>query len=365
MILIRPLDFEATPAYTLTVSANDEGSPSLAASVPFVINIIDENDNAPIILTAIAQVQENAPVEKPILTLRATDADSGLNGQIKFKIVDQSPTNAFHLKGDKIYAEAALDREAVEQYELLIEASDLGQPALSSQRQITIIVTDQNDNAPRWVGVRAGAVDVSTQSVSKPIALMRAIDDDAGLNGSVGYRLLTRGSDDLFTMTADGQLFLSEPLRNPAPLYRLSVEAMDRTDLSGRSARKVNDFDRRSIEVPFTVIAAMQSSALNFATKEYRFEVAEDAKVGTEIGNVRASGVSGGKVEYFVTDAHSNSSSATGKMEQLTIDVDEKSGQLRVVAPLDRETTQGALFLSVHAVNTGANGPQAAHCTLI
>lgn len=57
MILIRPLDFETTPAYTLTVSANDEGSPSLAASVPLVINIVDENDNAPIILTALGQVQ--------------------------------------------------------------------------------------------------------------------------------------------------------------------------------------------------------------------------------------------------------------------------------------------------------------------
>jgi hypothetical protein len=57
MILIRPLDFEETPAYTLTVSANDEGSPSLAASVPLVINVIDENDNAPIIVTAVGQVQ--------------------------------------------------------------------------------------------------------------------------------------------------------------------------------------------------------------------------------------------------------------------------------------------------------------------
>lgn len=76
-------------------------------------------------------------------------------------------------------------------------------------------------------------------------------------------------------------------------------------------------------------------------------------------------GVFTGKIEYFVTDARSNSSSTTAaNTQQLTIDVDEKSGRLRVVAPLDRETTQGALFLTVHAVNTGATGPQAAHCTV-
>lgn len=96
------------------------------------------------------------------------------------------------MKGDKIYAETTLDREKIEQYQLLIQASDLGQPALSSQRQIAIIITDQNDNAPRWVGVRAGTVDASSQNVNKPIAQMRAVDVDAGLNGSVGYRL-TRG----------------------------------------------------------------------------------------------------------------------------------------------------------------------------
>jgi hypothetical protein len=124
--------------------------------------------------------------------LSATDADSGLNGQIKFEIVDQSPKNDFRLQGDKIFAETVLDREIVEQYQLLIVASDLGQPALTSQRLITIIVTDQNDNAPKWVGVRAGTVDASSQTVSKSIAVMKAVDIDAGVNGSVGYRL-TRG----------------------------------------------------------------------------------------------------------------------------------------------------------------------------
>ena len=44
---IRPLDREKISQYVLIVKSSDRGSPSQSTSVKVIINILDENDNAP------------------------------------------------------------------------------------------------------------------------------------------------------------------------------------------------------------------------------------------------------------------------------------------------------------------------------
>ena len=46
---VKPLDREVTPNYTLTLVARDTQDPSMSSTAQLIINIMDMNDNPPII----------------------------------------------------------------------------------------------------------------------------------------------------------------------------------------------------------------------------------------------------------------------------------------------------------------------------
>lgn len=63
----------------MTVQAQDAGKPMLSSTVTVYINVIDENDNAPVFETNSynVDVYENATVNVPVVAVMATDRDSG------------------------------------------------------------------------------------------------------------------------------------------------------------------------------------------------------------------------------------------------------------------------------------------------
>lgn len=65
--------------YVMTVQAQDAGKPMLSSTVTVYVNVIDENDNAPVFETNTYNVDiyENATVNTVVATVMATDRDSG------------------------------------------------------------------------------------------------------------------------------------------------------------------------------------------------------------------------------------------------------------------------------------------------
>lgn len=63
----------------MTVQAQDAGKPMLSSTVTVYVNVIDENDNAPVFETNgyNVDVYENATVNTIVATATATDRDSG------------------------------------------------------------------------------------------------------------------------------------------------------------------------------------------------------------------------------------------------------------------------------------------------
>ena len=83
-----------------------------------------------------------------------------------------------------------LDREAVAQYVVTIEASDHGTPnRLSSQIELVIDVTDVNDNAPVFeenvYSVNLG----EGSSINSVVIWIQATDQDIGRNAEISYTL--------------------------------------------------------------------------------------------------------------------------------------------------------------------------------
>ena len=74
---------------TCIIVAFDRGTPSLSANATLIIELIDENDNTPVVHGTpingnVSRFAE--PGEIVIYKINTTDADSGLNGEIQFKL---------------------------------------------------------------------------------------------------------------------------------------------------------------------------------------------------------------------------------------------------------------------------------------
>lgn len=65
--------------YILVVQAQDNGQPSLSTTLTVYCNVLDLNDNAPVFdpQSYSQEIYENVTIGTPVLTVMATDRDSG------------------------------------------------------------------------------------------------------------------------------------------------------------------------------------------------------------------------------------------------------------------------------------------------
>ena len=96
-----------------------------------------------------AEVKENSDAGTFVAHVTVSDGDEGDNGKFECDL------NSKHFQLDNMYGEAyavttkkALDREAMAQYELLLQCEDFGVPPRVSERRLRVNVGDENDHAP-------------------------------------------------------------------------------------------------------------------------------------------------------------------------------------------------------------------------
>ncbi|RMC09032.1 hypothetical protein DUI87_14036 [Hirundo rustica rustica] len=190
--LKKMLDFENARErqFNLTITVEDLDFSSVAVCL---IAVEDSNDHSPAFLSQFIHTNpifEDVPVGTTITTVRATDKDSDLNGKIIYSIKsDSDPLRQFVVDqfGHVVVANA-LDREAVQKYALIVEASDQGTPARTGSVTVLINLLDINDNGPRF---EAPYMPVVWENTLKPEVvhmnhtskLLHAFDPDGEENG--------------------------------------------------------------------------------------------------------------------------------------------------------------------------------------
>ncbi|XP_016422763.1 protocadherin-18-like isoform X2 [Sinocyclocheilus rhinocerous] len=210
------LDREKRSEYSLTVIAEDKGSPSLSTIKHFTVQVQDENDNAPKFEKSryeISQVENNSPGAY-LSSVRASDPDLGPNGQVSYSILESTvhgssistyvtidPSN-----GD-IYALRTFDREDVSQISFLVQARDSGSLPLRSNVTIVLTVLDENDNRPvimmPQLWNHTADVPVSKYAeIGDVVTVVRAIDRDAGTNGDLSCSVVGGNEAGYFAMDA-------------------------------------------------------------------------------------------------------------------------------------------------------------------
>jgi len=91
--LAKPLDFESIQLYNVTITARDNGDPSLESQAVLLVEVEDVNENMypPTFddVVVIGQVMENQPKGTLVAKVTAHDADPpGLNSQFTYSILD-------------------------------------------------------------------------------------------------------------------------------------------------------------------------------------------------------------------------------------------------------------------------------------
>ncbi|NXD88673.1 PCDGA protein, partial [Halcyon senegalensis] len=189
LVLAKALDREEAAFHELVLKASDGGEPARTGTARIRVSVLDANDNAPVFSPAeyTVRVPEDVPVGSVLITVTATDADEGVNGNVKYsfhKISDRA-SEIFHLdtQTGKISLKDELDFEEIKSHQLEVEGRDRG--ALSDTAKVAITVTDVNDNAPQLL-VRSALSEISEDALSGTVvALLHVQDRDSGANGQV------------------------------------------------------------------------------------------------------------------------------------------------------------------------------------
>ncbi|KAM3867194.1 protocadherin gamma-A4-like [Diretmus argenteus] len=152
LVLEHTLDREQEKEVTLLLTALDGGSPQRSGTVVIHVTVLDANDNAPVFSQTVykASLPENSPLDTVVVTVTATDADEGVNGEVtyEFSRISETAREVFTLSQTtgEIKLTGTLDYEEESTYEMRIEAKD--GYGLTSDSRVVIDIIDVNDNAP-------------------------------------------------------------------------------------------------------------------------------------------------------------------------------------------------------------------------
>ncbi|TRY56222.1 hypothetical protein DNTS_028544, partial [Danionella cerebrum] len=156
----KPLDREEKDEYRLIATATDSQTErALEPSSQFIIRVQDINDNPPVFEDGpySATVPEMANIGTSIIQVTASDADDptyGNSARLVYTLVQGQPHFSVDPQtGILRTAVPDLDREAQDQYLVVLQAKDMGGHlgGLSGTTTVTVRLTDVNDNPPRFL----------------------------------------------------------------------------------------------------------------------------------------------------------------------------------------------------------------------
>ena len=280
------VDYERTSLYELEVVAHDGGFDSESASALLTVNILDVNDNTPQITVStltesdVAEISESAPVETFVAHVSVFDADAGLNGKTVCTV--SHPTFQLRNLSEKRYkvvTSGTLDRESVETYSVKIECRDLGLPGLHGVHDLTVKVTDENDNSPIFSQTTYRVTIPENNVIGAFILQMNASDDDIGANGRLRYSL-RKGTVSRF-VHIDTHTGI---IRATA---RLNYEAMKRFHFEVVARDNGTEAKSATASVIITVQDVNDESP-RFVKLNYEFYVSENLPPNTTVGRINA-----------------------------------------------------------------------------
>ena len=330
------LDFEQAELYSLSVRA--QTAPGLETSVTITINIVNVNDNSPHFLHSAysGSVMEGLPALHRVLTVRATDNDNGIFGQISYSIAsnDSNILGKFVLNSTtgEIRTLAVLDHETQTEYSFDVVVMDGGNPARQDLATVTIQVENQNDELPVFVSLIYNRTIVENSGAGVSVVQVEARDADSP---SLEYHLHNIELRSLFSVElTSGLISTRQNLdREDGNFYTLEIMASDGQLTSPENA------------VVYVTVSDVNDETPIFQTSGYSVALSELRPVNSTVIEVVA--IDG--------DEPGPNSELTYSSPHLPpyFSLSPHSGVIKIAQPVDYETNNYFNFL-VWATDGGA-----------
>ncbi|GCB72092.1 hypothetical protein scyTo_0001822 [Scyliorhinus torazame] len=148
----KSFDYERLKHFQFEVHVTDTGVPSLSSTVSAEVVILDQNDNAPVIVhplpdygtTITETVSRFAEPGYLVAKVSATDVDSGQNAHLSYQILQTIDPGLFTISPNtgEIWTIRGIMSKDVLKHRLVIAAKDSGSPPLSATMTIILSLTD-------------------------------------------------------------------------------------------------------------------------------------------------------------------------------------------------------------------------------
>lgn len=329
LYLHRSILVEPGTTLHIEITATDGGDQPMSSKYNLIVTIEDVNDHTPVFDHTLYETSllESTPVNSRFFALSAMDADLGANGRISYKILEGNSENKFGIFPDGfLFVKSQLDREERDYYSLTVGCNDGGNPKRSTEVPVIIHVIDENDNNPQFVNATFTFSIAENEPIDSFVGKLMATDRDIGRNAELIYMLSNVQND--FTVDPRNGFIKT--------LHEFDREALVQTTGQNFITLEATVTDNGLVRLKDKVkvkifITDVNDNAPQFLRAPYKVQISEGSSIGSQLFRVftfDADEGLNGDVFYSITDGNEG-----GKFA-----IDEATGQLTLLKPLDRET---------------------------
>ena len=232
VLINSSLDYEVKTFHNLSLSVYESGVPSRTATATLNVEVVDLNDNSPIFSrkTYYGKVFDLSPNGTVVAMVTATDADSGRNGLIHYKIDPVTdPDEKFGITADGkiVVIVATLFCDDLDQnYTISVAAIDSGIFQRSCQATVVIEVLF---NKPLE---KSNALTILVSTITDPgtkVGSIAGVDGGYGKSGNTTYSIASDSSNGRFIVDSfSGALIVNDSLNWTAgDTYQLLIDVRD------------------------------------------------------------------------------------------------------------------------------------------
>ncbi|XP_056155111.1 cadherin-7 isoform X4 [Lampris incognitus] len=355
---LQKLDREEKAFYVLQAQAiNRRSNEPVEPQSEFIIKVQDINDNVPQFENEpyVSSISEMCPIGTTVAQVTATDADDplfGNNAKLIYSILQGEPYFSVEPKtGIIVTSWPNMDREAREQYQVVVQVKDmLGlSGGYSSSTTVTVSLTDVNDNGPTFQHHLYTFAVPENAPVGITVGRIMADDGDVGVNARMNYSLEDLEESTTFRIqtdpvTQEGVVLLAKPLDYETKRrFVMAAEAVN--DHMDTHFLSYDEFkDRTTLKI---IVEDVDEPPV-FLAPVYEWKVPENAMMGTVVGTVSARDIDtvNNPIRYSIDK---------GSDLRKAFRIDPNNGTITVAKPLDRET------LSWHNVTVAAEETKQNH----
>ncbi|XP_078405899.1 uncharacterized protein LOC144685372 [Cetorhinus maximus] len=304
LVLQNPLDRELQATHRLTLTAIDGGSPNKSGTTQIMIIVVDANDNLPVFDKKVYQIviAENVLKGSLIAKINATDLDEGRNGEVMYSFSDNTADKvralfSINSENGEIRINEMVDFEAVDNYELTVQAKDRGSAGVPAYCKVLIKVTDVNDNAPGIMLTSVHGPIPEGSPLGTLVAILKITDRDSKerqavychVSNNVPFKL-DSSFPKYYTVVTDGIID-----REKVSEHNITITCMD----TGKPPLSTN----KTIPVQ---VSDTNDNAPRFTQPVFTTYVTENNAVGASIGFLSAVDPDinqNGRLAYIILDS--------------------------------------------------------------